>query len=101
MTQMNYIRAIRDLYTQLPQTSKCFSRWDRRLAADLYQRQVPFETVRAALLLTTAHRLHRHGPPLPTIRSLHYFTPAIEETLRQPLPSGYLEYLEHKIVTFK
>ena len=48
-----------------------------------------------------ARRLYRHGPPLPTIRSLHYFTPAIEEILRQPLPAGYLAYLEHKIATFK
>lgn len=101
MTQQNYIRAIRDLYLQLPQTSKRFSSWDRRLAADLYQRQVPFETIRAALLLTAARRLYRNGPPLPTIRSLHYFTPAIEEIFRQPLPSGYLGYLEHKIATFK
>ena len=101
MTQQCYIHAIRDLYRQLPQTSKRFSRWDCRLAADLYQRQVPFEAVRGALVLTLARRLYRHGPPLPTIRSLHYFTPAIEEILRQPLPACYLAYLEHKIATFK
>lgn len=101
MTPQAYVRAIRNLYTQLPQTSQRFSRSDRRLALDLYQRQVPFDTVRSALFLAIANRLYREGPPLPTIRSLHYFAPVIDEILLQPLPRGYVQYLEYKIAAFK
>jgi hypothetical protein len=101
MTQQAYVRAVRDLYAQLPQTSKRFSRSDRLLASDLHQRQVPFDIVRSALLLITVNRLYRPGPPLPTIRSLHYFAPVIDELLLQPLPPGYVQYLEHKIAVLK
>jgi hypothetical protein len=99
--ERDYIRLVRDLYTQLPQTSGRFSRTDRELAADLFRRQIPFDTVRAALLLATVNRLYRDGPPLPSIRSLHYFSPVIGELIRQPLPRGYVLYLESKIARFK
>ena len=101
MTQQAYVRALRDLYIRLPQTSRRFSRSDSHLASDLYQRQVPFETVRSALLLTIVNRLYREGPPLPTIRSFYYFAPVIDEILLQPLPRGYIQYLEYKIAAFK
>ena len=101
MTQQAYVRAVRDLYIRLPQTSKRFSRSDSHLASDLHQRHVPFETVRSALLLTIANRLYREGPPLPTIRSLHYFAPVIDEVLIKPLPPGYVQYLAYKIAAFK
>jgi hypothetical protein len=101
VTEQTYVRAIRHLYTHLPHTSGRFSRSDRQLAADLFQRQIPFDTVRAAMLMATVNRLYREGPPLPAIRSLHYFRPVIDEILRQPLPRGYVHYLEYKIATFK
>ena len=101
MTEQAYIHALRNLYTRLPHTSGRFSRSDRQLAADLFRRQIPFDTVRSAILLAIAHRLYREGPPLPTIRSLHYFRPVIEEILQQPLPPGYVQYLEYKIASFK
>ena len=62
MTPQAYVRALRDLYIRLPQTSRRCSRSDSHLASDLYQRQVPFETVRSALLLTIVNRLYREGP---------------------------------------
>ena len=101
MTEHAYVRAVRDLYTRLPHTSGRFSRSDRRLAVDLFQRNIPFDTVRSAMLLAIAHRLYRLGPPLPIIRSLHYFVPLIDEILRQPLPRRYVQYLEYKIAAFK
>jgi hypothetical protein len=33
--------------------------------------------------------------------SLHYFVPVIDEILRQPLPPGYVRYLEYKLEAFK
>ena len=101
MTEQAYVHAVRHLYTQLPHTSGRFSRSDRQLAADLFRRQIPFDTVRSALLLAIANRIYRDGLPLPTIRSLHYFVPVVDEILRQPLPRGYVQYLEYKIANFK
>lgn len=93
-----YVRAVLDMYartpnTILPRTS------DRRLAAHLYDRSVPLATIEAALLLATARRLSRSPdlPVLPTIRSLAYFLPIIEELRRQPFPSHYIDYLRHKV----
>ncbi len=103
MTEQAYVRAIRMVYLQLPNTHPSFSRSDRRLAEALFQRNVPFDVVRSALLLATARRICRNPavPPLPPVRSLHYFMPAIDEILRQPLPAGYVHYLESKIAQHK
>jgi len=101
MTEHAYIRAVRDVYTQLPHTSGRFSRYDRQLASDFYHRQVPLDIVRSALLLAIVNRLYREGPPLPTIRSLHYFVPVVDEILLKPLPRGYVQYLEYKIAKSK
>jgi len=99
MTQQSYIRAVRNVYFQLPNTHRSFSRSDRGLASAFYKRGIPFDVVRSALLLATARRLCRDptATPLPPVRSLHYFVPALEEILLQPLPRGYLQYLEYKI----
>jgi hypothetical protein len=100
VTEPAYVRALRDLYLNLPQTSGRFSRSDRQLAVELFRRNVPFHTVRSAILMVILNRLYRHGPALPTIRSLHYFRPAIEEILQHPLPNGYIQYLEYKFQRF-
>ena len=103
MTEQAYVRAVRNLYLQLPNTHPSFSRSDRRLAAALFRRIIPLDVVRSALLLATARRICRNPavPPLPPVRSLHYFLPALDEVLRQPLPSGYVRYLESKIAQYK
>jgi hypothetical protein len=101
VSEQAYIQALRNLYIQLPHTSGRFSRSDRQLAADLFQRQIPFDIVRSAMLLAIAHRLYRKGPPLSTIRSLHYFLPVINEIIERPLPGGYVAYLENKIAALK
>src|SRR6266852_6911669 len=45
-----------------------------------------------------ARRLaHDPAHPLPPVRSLYYFLPVLEEIRLQPLPPGYLQYLERKI----
>ena len=103
MTQAAYIRAVRTFYLQLPNTHHSFSRSDRSLASTLYQRGIPCDVVRSALLLAIARRVCRDpsAPSLPPVRSLHYFIPAIDEILRQPLPKSYVQYLEYKIAQHK
>lgn len=98
MTEQAYTRAVRNLYLQLPHTSHRFSRSHRRLAQDLYQRGIPFNTLRCALLLASVRRLYRNpATPIQPVRSLHYFLPVLDELLLQPLPGGYLQYLESKL----
>jgi hypothetical protein len=103
VTEQAYVRAVRTVYLQLPNTHRSFSRSDRRLAETLFQRNIPFTVVRSALLLATARRICRDpaAPSLSPVRSLHYFMPAIDEILRQPLPVGYLRYLESKIAQYQ
>jgi hypothetical protein len=95
-----YIEAVLATYGSLPGTPSRPSRQDRRLARDLCRRGVPLRTVRAALLLAAARRTFRSGPPLPPVRTLHYFLPAIEEVLEQPPEPAYVEYLAAKLRPF-
>ncbi len=99
MTEQAYIQALRSLYLQLPNTHRRFTRSDGQLASVLYQRGFSFDLVRSALLLASARRLARNPAerPLPTVRSLHYFLPVLDEIRSQPLPPGYLQYLEAKL----
>jgi hypothetical protein len=66
----------------------------RALATQLYERGVPLIAVENALVLAAARRLARPAgfPPHPTIRSLAYFTPVIEEVLRLDVGQQYFEY---------
>ena len=97
----HYIDALLAFYHQLPDTPRRHSRYDRRLAAQLCQQNIPLALIEAAFLLATARRLLRHPsfPPLNPIRSLHYFLPVIEELLDQPPPPTYLEYLRSKLAS--
>jgi len=103
LTHHAYVGAVRQLYIQLPNTSGLFSRSDRRLAEELFQRGISLDLLRSAMLLATARRLARNPnkPPLPPVRSLHYFLPTLDEILKQPLPPGYLDYLGSKIAKSK
>jgi hypothetical protein len=97
--QEAYVRAVRHLYLQLPNTSGRFSRSDRQLAQNLYHRGIPIDILRSALLLATARRVCRDPAiaPLSPVRSLHYFLPVLDEILLHSLPHGYLQYIEYKI----
>ena len=87
------LEAVLATYSSLPGTPARPSRQDRCLARDLCRRAVPLRIVRAALLLAAVRRTLRSGPPLPPVRTLHYFLPAIEEVLEQPPDPGYVEHL--------
>ncbi len=95
-----YLEAVLTTYSSLPGTPERPSRQDRRLARDLCHRGVPLRIVRTALLLAAARRTFRSGPPLPQVRTLHYFLPAIDELIHQPPEPGYLEYLAAKLKPF-
>lgn len=94
-----YVRTVLDLYLALPETPTRVSRFDRRLALELFQRGLSLSIVEAAFLLASARRLCRpsDAPALGPIRSLHYFLPVIEEIIHHPLPNDYIRYLRHKL----
>ena len=95
----NYVRQVVDRYRRTPGTCGHARREDRRLAAQLHQRGIPSAVVTAAFALAASRRQrHEPGvPPLPPIRSLHYFLPVVEELLAGPLDADYLRYLEGKL----
>ena len=92
-----YLDAVLAIYNALPGTPECPSRQDRRLARELCHRGVPLRIVRAAFLLAVARRTFRSGPPLPPVRTLHYFLPAIDDVLATSPDPGYVEYLAAKL----
>lgn len=95
----DYVRAVLAAYLELPDTPDRPRPPDRTLAAQLYDREIPLEVVRDALILAYARRTLRppEAPPLPPVRSLYYFLPVIEELLKRPLPTMYIDYLKAKL----
>lgn len=94
----NFVRAVLDLYLGLPHSAaRRPSTHDRRLAGQLFDRCVPFELIHAALLLAILRRSARPAaPPLPAIRSLHYFLPLIDEFIASPPDPDYVRYLHDR-----
>jgi hypothetical protein len=97
----HYVETVLALYRKLPDTPNHHSRYDRRLAIQFYQQQLPLSLIENAFLLATARRLLRDPsyPPLNPIRSLHYFLPLIEELLDHPPPQAYFDYLRSKLAS--
>jgi hypothetical protein len=97
-----YCQTLLDLYLCLPDTPCRVSRHDVRLARQLWERDIPLTTAETALLLASVRRAARRPDaiPLEPIRSLHYFSPVIEELLHTPLHQGdaYLAYLRSKVL---
>ena len=71
-----YRQALIDLYLRLPDTPRRLSRFDLRLAHQVWERQVRLPVVEMAFLLASARRAARPAGALPLgpIRSLHYFS---------------------------
>ena len=97
-----YVRQVLEAYRQTPGTTGRVHPPDRRLAAQLHERGVPLETVHNALILAAARRLFRpaDATPLPTVRSLAYFLPVIEEVLALKISPDYFRYVRAKLQRF-
>lgn len=101
MSRDQYVRALLALYGGLPHTAarRRPSQQDRRLAEQLFERQIPLETITMACYLAIARRAMRPpaAPPLVPIRSLAYFLPVLDEILLNPPAPGYIDYLRARI----
>jgi len=69
-----YVERILHLYRQAPETPARASRFDRRLAAEFYERKIQVEQVEAAILLASARRLMR-SPQAPKLERVINFFP--------------------------
>ena len=92
---VNYVRRVLDSYCHTPGTCGHVRPADRRLARDLFARAVPLQSLLDAFLLASARRFRSatDGPPPPTVRSLAYFLPVLEELSSAPLSDDYRRYL--------
>ena len=96
-----YVDAVLALYRRLPDTATRSRPGDRLLAHDWRRRGVPLDLIALALALATARRNGRppDSPPLPPVRSLHYYRPVVDELLNAPARELYLRYLRHRLET--
>ena len=94
-----YVRSVLNAYCATPGTTGRANRQDRLLATRLFQRGIPLLAVENALLLASARRLFRppDAHPLPTIRSLNYFSQVIEEVLALNIGQDYFRYIRLKL----
>jgi hypothetical protein len=99
MDRSEYVRLVLDAYRSTPGVTSVVRRADRVLAAHLYERGVPFETVENAFVLAASRRMVRPdgAAPLGTIRSLAYFSPVIDEVLESNVSRKYFDYLRHRL----
>lgn len=97
--QEEYVRQVLEAYRKTPGTMETIHRYDRLLAAQLFQCGVPVSAIENAFVLAATRRLMRpaDAPPLGTIRSLAYFLPVIEEVRALRVSQDYFQYLRHKL----
>src|SRR3954463_15197707 len=97
MDEQEYIHRLLEAYRATPGTCGVVRRADRLLAAQLYQRGLPLIAVENALALAAVRRLWRPDAPLPTVRSLAYFLPVIDEVLATKVDPHYFQHVRSKL----
>jgi hypothetical protein len=99
--QQEYVRMLLRTYVELPETPQRCHSLDRRIAQELFRRQIPMDVVEAAFVLGSSRRLARDSErALPPIRCLAYFLPVVEEVLAQPPLPDYIQYLRLRLRRF-
>lgn len=99
LAEKEFVARVLTLYLSLPQTPQRTSRTDLQLAKHWHAQPLAWTAIESAMLLAVARRSLRAPslPPLPPIRSLHYFVPLLEEVLATPLSPEYVHYLRRKL----
>ena len=94
-----YVAAVLDFYTSMPETpSRAIGR-DARRARIWYRKGVPLPVVSAALVMGNVRRCFRDPsrPALQRVRGLDYFEPVVDELIEHPIDEDYLAYLQTKL----
>jgi hypothetical protein len=94
-----YVNELLAAYRATPGTMGVVRKADRQVALDLRHRGIPVEKVKNALSLGAARRIARPegSPPLPTVRSLAYFLPVIEEVLQMNVGDVYFDHIRRML----
>lgn len=100
-TWRQYLADLLRCYILLPHTPDRPSRNDRRIATQLFNRQVPLDAVKTAFVLAISRRSFRppDAPPLGPIRSLAYFLPVVNEVQKADLDKVYIDLLKQRLET--
>ena len=83
------------LSLHVPGAPRRASRSDWVVAATLYDRAVPLQTLAHVLRLATLRRL-RPGQPLEPVHSLAYYRTALDHLAADALDPGYVDYIARK-----
>ncbi len=91
----SYIAQVVHLYLDDPDTPAVPSTADWEIAADLFERNVPLETIHLAFKLALIRRHRRSSnKPLPTIRSLAYFRAVALNLSTEETEPDYVQYVD-------
>jgi hypothetical protein len=94
-SRSSYLARVVRLYLDDPDTPAVPSKADWEIAADLFERNVPLETIRLAFKLALIRRRRRaSNRPLPPIRSLAYFRAVALNLSAEETEPGYVEYVD-------
>ena len=89
-----YVARVVRLYLDDPDTPAVPSKADWDIAADLFERNVPLETIRLAFKLALIRRRRSSNKPLPPIRSLAYFRAVALNLSAEETETDYVEYID-------
>ena len=89
-----YIARVVRLYLDDPDTPAVPNKADWGIAADLFERNVPLETIRLAFKLALIRRRRSSNKPLPPIRSLAYFRAVALNLSAEETEPAYVEYVD-------
>ena len=93
-SRSSYIARVVRLYLDDPDTPAVPSKADWDIAADLFERNVPLETIRLAFKLALIRRRRSSDKPLPPIRSLAYFRAVALNLSAEETEPDYVEYVD-------
>ncbi len=98
-SEQQYVAELLRCYTLLPHTQNRPSKNDRRIAAQLFKRQVSTDAIKTAFLLAISRRSFRppDAPPLEPIRSLAYFLPIVNEVRKTDIDPVYIDLLKQRL----
>jgi len=93
-SRSSYLARVVRLYLDDPDTPAVPSKADWEIAADLFERNVPLETIHLAFKLALIRRRRSSNKPLPPIRSLAYFRAVALNLSAEETEPGYVEYVD-------
>jgi len=93
-SRSSYVARVVRLYLDDPDTPADPSKADWDIAADLFARNVPLETIRLAFKLALIRRRRSTNKPLQPIRSLAYFRAVALNLSTEETEPAYVEYID-------